>query len=117
MESLKKYDSTFTPKGKKEFRKECGSCGRMLPAVKYKMKYGVRDGIEGIIRNRCCRNCEGKINQESTVIIPEDSRINSIEKNMEEILKKLREQQNTINDLQSIIGSLTAKILKMEVNR
>lgn len=58
------YVSTFTPSGEEEKSKQCPKCENILPPTAFRKRVGTRDGIEGIIRNFKCRDCEGKLTDE-----------------------------------------------------
>ena len=118
MDPTKQYDSTFTPEGEEELDKECGSCFRVLRAGKFKMKKGNRHGIRGIIRNRCCRECETPSRDTaiigSTINNIDEDRIVCIEGDIVKLQNIIEAQQKSINDLQTIIGSVMAKLIKIE---
>lgn len=117
MDLIKDYSSSFTPEGSLEIPKKCPDCEKMLPAAKFRMKSGSRDGVKGILRNRRCRRCESErdaieFEQQKDVL---RKKTEELESSFHEIKSKLDEALRSNADLQIVVSSFAAKFFKLEM--
>ena len=97
----KQYISTFTPLNEPERGKECPSCNRFLEINRFRSKKGVRNGIQGTIRNNRCRDCESGNHIQERIDSKEEIKI--LRENISVLEEKIEEYDS---DLQVAMTSI-----------